>query len=341
MHPALANIRPLLQSVLSGSAPRQEVNRLVQCAYQIALIRLRQLMNSHRLHLQSFQISAEGAAFDCLAELFQRDGEGRFVEILDYFGDAAELEALTETEVIHRFEILVFRKLQDGIFRLYRENDPVLSKILRSIKQAVAADAAFVKHERFGQLVVSRGTDEPLYDRPEFPPEELEKELFGEGTGRTVRQLFSSLFIILNRQSAYRRMIPLITAAMIIKRVMVSGRVPVSALSTPEEEMISNDIRQIVTTAIGIAMEELRERYVVTGKLRNEDFLRYQHALSRLLIDTFVHNDGTEQSQHDYLRESYGVLSVEEYREQHRSHFEYMIRLAKRRVKEELRDYYE
>lgn len=43
-------------------------------------------------------------------------------------------------------------KLNDGIFRLYHENDPFLSNLIRSIKRCVAIDKRFKQLKRFRKI---------------------------------------------------------------------------------------------------------------------------------------------------------------------------------------------
>ncbi len=130
--------------MIRENCPEAAANAVVRRAYQLALVRLRQLMNSGRLHLHSFGIPVEGVAFDCIAELFQRDEEGRFVDIADYFSGDRSMDLMDEDEARHHFRVLVFRKLQDGISRLYRENDPILSRLIRNIKVAFCGTPGIV-----------------------------------------------------------------------------------------------------------------------------------------------------------------------------------------------------
>ena len=65
-------------------------------------------------------------------------------------------EDLDEEEATQQLRILVFSKVNQGLFRLYRENDPILARLIRNIKLAVKADPSFKQLVLLGQVYSSR-----------------------------------------------------------------------------------------------------------------------------------------------------------------------------------------
>jgi hypothetical protein len=57
-----------------------------------------------------------------------------------------------------------------------------------------------------------------------------------------------------------------------------------------------------------------------------------------MMRDIFLHNDGEEKAQHEYLKLVLQEMDYNEYRGVHRPHFEYMVRVIKRAVRERLKE---
>jgi len=334
------NIHPLLKSALSGSASGLEINSLVRNAINFASLRLRQLVRSGRLHLQSFAISVEGVAFDCIAELFQRGENGVFVELEAYFSEDRSLDILDEKEAEHYFRRLVFSQLNEGIYRLYRENDPILGRILRNLKMAVRTVAGFRQFDRLGQTYLHRCSEgELLEELPEYPVEQIQTEMASRaGTKSNAQQYLSLFFKILDEQDQYRRFYALIDIAIVIKRVSVRRSMAIETMVDTDDPSLRLDLEDFLRGNSVELKQILFARYVESGKISAELFECYAHALEDIVFDVFAHNDGADLSHADYLRKYIPDLTVLDYRKFHRTHFEYMVRVAKHRAKLQARE---
>lgn len=67
-------------------------------------------------------------ALDCIAEMFERDEDGNFLELHLFFSTERDIEKCPGEVTLSDFRSLVYSKLNDGIFRLYREYDPVYKR---------------------------------------------------------------------------------------------------------------------------------------------------------------------------------------------------------------------
>ena len=160
--------------------PRQHVaiNHIVQQCFNIALAYLHHRLRRGSLIDNQFGISNEDLAMDCIAELYQRDETGTFIVLRQYF-DSISWEKLSDEELQVALRRLVFSKVNEGLFRNYREEDPNLAKIIRNIKEAV-------KHKEKVNLMRYRETnwlvygpeDATLNHLPLAPAEVLEAYLF-------------------------------------------------------------------------------------------------------------------------------------------------------------------
>jgi hypothetical protein len=327
----------LLRLSLDGVASPRDINALVSIAHRMATMRLRQLINSGRLHLQSIPIRLESVALDCVGEVFERDNEGHFVELTDYFSGDRDLALLTPDDALFHFRVFVFRKLSDGIFRMYRENDPILSKILRNLKLAVGKSRDLRLIDRFGELfVVFEFSDDKSEPQAEYALDELERD-FARVAGKASTageylRIFARLF---KQQKECRRFYALTDLAVIIKRTIVRGRAKSGQQSTGADST-SIDLTALIEESYHILIKDLWLRYVRSGKLDEKTFAVYGSALKELLEDTFVQSDGSEFDYYEYLRRRSADLTHDEYLRFHRTKFEYMAKLAKKAVRDRL-----
>jgi len=168
---------PLLRSALSGNINNFEINHLVKIAHQFAISRLSQLISSRKISFAIQPHTISSIALDCIAEIFERDENNNFIELINYFDGERSVATIPDEQIMIHFRILVFSKLKDGIFRIYREYDPVTSKILRNIKLIAKSSEQIIVHERFGDTFLSLGKIELDEHLPEYPYEELESIL--------------------------------------------------------------------------------------------------------------------------------------------------------------------
>lgn len=336
----LKHIAHLLPEVLDGHATHAQINQLVRIAHHLAVIRLKQLIGSGRLHLQSFPLTVESIAFDCIAELFERDAEGNFIELQHFFAGDRHPQHCSPDSLLIFYRSLVFTKLNDGIFRLYRENDPVFSKILRNIKNALDRIPDIVVDERFGlsYLIFSsdRNVDAHL---PEMPLEYLESSLTGRFRNGDSSQVFlQKLKEIIIAQPDYRSTLSLYDCALLLKRASAFHKVPLDDIFRNDDSLLGQDIHSIVERGLQWIHQDLERRYVHNGKFSQEEFLQYYSAIREIIRDTFIRSDGSEKSYDQYLQQFNTDLTYDDYREHHRVHFEYMVKLAKKAVKERLKE---
>lgn len=328
----------MLDSVVKRSSTERDVSILVRVVYEYALIRLRQLISSGKLHLESFEMSLEGTAFDCIGELFRRDEEGSFVELLDYFSGEREPHLLGENDARYHLRVLVFSKVRDAIFRLYRENDPVLGRILRNLKITFQKNRKIVRFERLGLTYACACNKQKLNEHlPPFPLEELESELLSRShSTHTTKDLLARFFEIVNGQDRFRRFVSITDIAVIFKRVMTNGQTNHEMLYQPDDNLLDMNLEEIVNRLLVLLKEQFFLGYVKSGKIESKLFNMYWLAISDMMKDVFLRNDGSAYSHPDYLMKYMPALSRDAYRTTHRIHFEYLVRVTKGRLKKEL-----
>ena len=93
-------------------------------------------------------------ALDCIADTFQRDENGHFTTLITYF-ESLNWRQLSDADLTIALRRLIFSKVNEGLFRSYRAEDPNLARIIRNIKEAVKRNDSFSLHrEREVQWIV-------------------------------------------------------------------------------------------------------------------------------------------------------------------------------------------
>lgn len=332
---------PLIKSAIDGKITPFEINQLVKSAHQFAAIRLTQLLKNQKITFDIYPHTINSVALDCIAEIFEMDDENRFPELMIYFSNERDPNKVTEEQTLINFRTLVFSKLNDGIFRIYHENDPITSKIIRNIKLALKNSGSVKTFERLGETFISSSA--PInFHLPPFPHQELESELIHLLHKRVnIKTTLSELCRLLEGNNLCRNFISLLDAALIIKSIYlkIDSVSPVSF--TMDNDLLEMDVKKIVENSMVEINLLMKEKYLFKKKLTEIEFTSYMNAISQLLTNTYIFNDGVNSSYFDYLKENLPDLTYDEYRKKHRIQFEYIAKLSKKRVTENLKDAFE
>jgi hypothetical protein len=330
-------IRDILQSVSSDRPSETAVAEFVGVCKNIALILLRKKAGSGKLHLNGITSSLDDLALDCVADLFSRNDKGEYTQIRVYL-DGINLRAAQEAELMSHVRRLVFSRVNQGIFRLYHDTDPSLSRIIRNMKLSVQALHNFTIVDRFGEPFLKPLACDPLEDRPIAGPEIVRDVLLGTpGKTYTIPDLMSKLYRCLREQDRWCRLLPLIQVALIFRSLF--GTVEGSDAVRPEAENNAS-----VTDATGIIADVCfrvrngaRKKYVESGKVTEEIFGHYFTVIENALVRVILDRDGEEISYFEELSKLLPGLTRAEYRAGHKARIEYLGRLAHKRALSELR----
>ncbi|MBX3006805.1 MAG: hypothetical protein KF816_02140 [Melioribacteraceae bacterium] len=330
---------PLLRSALSGNINKFEINHLVKIAHQFAISRLSQLISSRKISFAIQPHTISSIALDCIAEIFERDENNNFIELINYFDGDRSVDGNSDEQIMIHFRMLVFSKLKDGIFRIYREYDPVTSKILRNIKLIAKSNEQIIFLERFGDTFLSMSNIELDEHLPEFPSEELESILISRVHKKeNIKKLLIELLQILAESDRYRKFYSLIDIALLLKDLFLKLELPVTSYYNYDNSLMNTDIKTIVERSILEIRNELEYKYFTKNKIEKELFDSFIEAIIEMLNDTYILNDGIEISHYDYLKKLNPAYSYEEYRNKHRIKFEYMVKLSKKIVVNNLKN---
>ncbi len=324
--PLQEGLRQNLIALLGGVYSRQQMNGVVRIVHALANAFLASKRSNGTL-ATLHGLNTSDLAYDCIAEIFQQDEQGALVQLRAYFGSIA-IETSSDEELLAHLRRLVFSKVNHGVFRLYNEADPSLSRILRNTKLAIASLGQFVEVERFGEPCIGPAMCATLEHLPPMERDHIETHLLGVARGNeSVPDLLAKLAVCLRDQTEYCRLVPLVVVAYALRTVYQSKQRSIAEAAPGNGAMLEDDIQEIVRKAARQVDARFRKKYV-GNKLQPEVFALYMNAIEQALVDRFINGNGEDTSLYDRMAALLPGLTKEDYKKYHRSRVEYLSRQA-------------
>lgn len=330
--------RTALLAILRGAYTPYDLREFVRLCHLIARPHISRKVGLRRLDLSLLGISEDDAVHDCLADVFRRDAGGRFSEIEAFFarevGDAAGASDELLTVQLRR---LVIGKVNNGLLRLYAEADPSLGKVLRNLKLALDGRAGVDQVTRFNETCLVPAGLDPVFHLPPFPIEELRAAASGVILVHDdIPSMLRKLRSILADQCAWQRAVPLVSAAIVFREIYTIGWNPAGEEAGADDVLESSRLGELVENVCREVREHVRRRYVARGKMDEVLLDAYCRTLNRILRSSFDDDGAAGATFYDVLREELGPLTRESYREGHKGTLEYIVKLGKQRLREQL-----
>ncbi len=326
-------IKQLISSVITEKPQSRSINEFVFLCRKIALVQIRRKLSSGRLHSEFFKSSPDDLAIDCIADLFQQDDSGTFVQIKTYF-ESLSLGNISEKDLLTHLRRLVFARVNQSVFRMYNEADPALGKILRNTKYAVHTLNNFIEIERFGEQCIAPSACEMLEHLPELDRTELERQLRYHARGSEhIPALLAKLSVYLREQNDHSRVVPIMLVAMVFRSLYSDA--PVTQEAIIEDRFIARDASAILHDVCKQPMNETEPKYV--RKIEPVVFKKYFNVIEENLIATIIQQDGDRKSFFTSLKTLMPELTEKEYKKNHKSRIEYLARIAHKRAVKELK----
>jgi hypothetical protein len=300
---------------------------------------LRMKVKGGRLDPDAFGVSVDDLALDCVADFFERDQGGRFIEIVRYYGKGNGL-LLSQEELLGATRRLVFSKVNEGLFRLYKENDRSLSNTIRNVKNALRySDTLFTVVRNNEIWIQPLGPDPASEGLPLIPSELVEGRLLAQSNFRSsLRELMDIFAELLSEQEFYQRQFPLVGLALALRSMMVRTSVPPMEVTAESPDLTQEELRTFVQSSIDRTKASMKPSYVGKGKLSDERFNLYFDCIGEILEAEYVFNNGLDLCYYDILRNRLGTLSQVHYGNHHRVYLEYLAKLTRRNFLESIRN---
>jgi hypothetical protein len=232
---------------------------------------------------------------------------------------------------------LIFSKVNEGLFRRYREADPSLAKIIRNIKDAVKADAR-LRLERHGAGAWIVVEPAEVSSQPIAPVEVLESYLVAQVTGRTSsHELVGAFVAFVQLHPHYSNGYPITGFAQALRGAYV--RAGEATLEGDEEEapLRSEEVETAIEQVAQQVQAQMHASYVGKGKVCNATFDHYFKTIRDLLVSQYASRGPYLASQFDALQAYIPSLTREAYGQSHRNILEYLIKRTREQLLAHLR----
>lgn len=325
-----------LAALLEGEASPAQVKSVVRVCHanaEGALARRGHLNHLLRMH----GLSLADLAYDCISDLFARDGDGRYKALESYFSAYGAAD-LSDEEIYFHLQRLSFTKVRNGLFRAYSEMDPQLARILHNIKVAARTLGVFIETDRLGESCLVPSLSEADEHLPPVEASDLTAWLSAEVTGNEfIPELLGKLSLSLRKQTCFSRVVPIVTIGLAIRALYSEKEAPrLTEPATVIDEGII-DVGKAIAEACDAVRTSTYRKYVERGKVSAEMFDRYFQVISQMLELRFVAHDGDGFQISENFLTLVPDVTPQEYRKKHRNKVEYLARLVQKRVSRTLK----
>lgn len=318
-----SHLRENLIALLGGATTSRQLNTVINLCIALASELLGRKSGSRKLSL-SQGLNEKDLAYDCVADLFQRNEQGCFVQLEAYFS-SFDMYSVPDEELLIALRRLVYSRVNQAMFRMYHDIDPAFSRILRNIKLAIETMKQFDEHDRFGEPSIAPVLCPTLEHLPALDADEVQNYLLAHSIGtENIPQMLGKLAVYVRQQECYSRIIPIMTVARILKSVYSLKNEPLLEPPTTETELSGSDTADIVKSACEIVKRESAGKYVGKKKVGEELFNKYFDVIEANVLARIGEQDGGAATYFDLLKESLPALTPEEYKKNHRARIEYL-----------------
>ncbi len=355
------NFIDLVKSICSGDYSQAQLVQYINWAQKISLGYLKyQEVTGKRISGERLNTEIElgDLAIDCIAELFSRDENGSFPQLKKYYETKfAELENITDSDVLILTRRLIVRKTKQELSRIFRERDPEGAKIVRNIKVAIRSSEKLSFFQEMGREFVfykngfHYNPEENIqnkellqYLRKTKPPitEEILHSQFlqiynpGDSISNSIKKILELVYNNTESQNylAIDKIVKLLRSLKFEsykEKLNSEGHV-----STPIDNLENKEIEGYIEIVMDEISEKIQKQYVDSGKLSEEKSTTYTKALKDVLYDLIQKKDTS--SYYRNLKHYLPELSQKEYRNNERSVFEYLAKVAKRNFRKQLKE---
>ena len=316
----------IFQKICESKINQQEINFLVERSYKISLQYLRIYYKKLHKILHHNDLSLNDFAIDAIAPLFQRDENNSFSVIKKSF-ENWKPPIKTEDDAEYFLNKITVKNVSQQVSSLLKNSDPFFAKILDSINYLIRKEE-FKKIDYFGHVyIVEKEADEinkNIIDAETF--DALPATLF-----TNQKTLLKNLFKYVSAETKYAAAVPLNQLVLKIKHLNISAHLfPDCA----DEHSIKLEINEKVIAGLIKAKHTLVTTYLNKNKLDKEEAEKFEKALNDISVDLM--NGGITPGLFGYLEKHFYGLTRQFYDEKYHNILEYLLRVMKHTIAEEL-----
>jgi hypothetical protein len=354
----------LVHSICAGTYCQAQLVQFINLTQKISLGYLKyQEVTGKRISGERLETEIELAdlAIDCIAELFSRDDSNQFYQLKKYFEPKIEeLEEVNDTEVLILIRRLIVRKTKQELSRIFRERDPEGAKIVRNIKVAIRSSEKYHIFKDMGKEFVfySNGftVTEELLDseddelseylkksNPPIPEDILQTKFIDlYNPNDSVSAAIGKMLDTVHSLPEYKNYLSLDLVVKYLRKVKFEAYKERAKeeehVPTPVDHIESKEIEHYIGVVMEAMWDKIESQYLHTGKLNSFKADIYNKALRDVLYDLIQKKDNSSYFRN--LKFYIPNLTQQDYRQQERSVFEYLAKVAKREFRGYLKEYF-
>ncbi|MBI9070078.1 MAG: hypothetical protein JEY94_00675 [Melioribacteraceae bacterium] len=322
----IINLKKILERLEVEQNNTNELNILINYSIKIALANLK---TKYRNKVKNYsQTELYDISMDSIVSLFIKNPRGELV-ILDS-AKKWKLGLNDHSDVDYFLHKIVWKSVQQTVYNIYKENDPVFDKINKTISTCINANN-YSKTNYNGIIFVTKGEnckiDGKVIDEDEFliiPAEYFlpKQEKLLEG--------------LLNYISGELNYFPAIPFNLMIKRIKLLNQEFYSGFYEIYDPHISSKISidEILVKCKSKLIKQLDVGYLNKNKLTTEECRAFNGAFDLIVID--LKNGGLHSSLYEYLSSEIKNLTKDDFYSKYHQIMNYLLKDFKLNIKEML-----
>ncbi len=316
----------IFQKICESEINQQEINFLVETSYKIALHYLRGYYKKLHKILQHDDLSLNDFAIDAIAPLFQRDENNSFSVIKKSF-ENWKPEIKTEADAEYFLNKITAKNVLQRVSSLLKNSDPFFAKILDSINYLIRKED-FKKIDYLGHVYIVESNAEVItnniIDAETF--DNLPSSLFADQ-----KKLLTNIFHYLKTETKFYPAIPLNQLILKIKHLNISSHLFPDSI---EGHCGKLEMAEKVNAGLLTAKQKLVSTYLNNNKINKDEAGKFENVLVDISVDLM--DGGMNPGLYGYLEKHFTGLTRELYEENYHNIIEYLLRVMKSTIVEEL-----
>ena len=317
-----SDILPLFQEPINQSS----LNCLIEKSYKAALTYVRYNYRRFNKFLAAVDSLAEDLALESVAPLFCAESDNQVLPIIREY-KSWQPPIHTEEDAVYFLNKVTTSRVEQFLSHLLKERDPFFAKTLDSVNYLIKKNG-YKKVRYFGQrYIVSEDCDEinaKVIDQDSF--ESLPSELF-----QNQKTVLENIFIYIKEDTEFFPAIPL---NLLVNRLREINRATHNTVLHTNGHSSNYEVDEIVSAGLSHAIKKLEESYASTNKINQHECEIFEKTLNDIAED--LKDGGVNRGLYEYLQPYVNGLSKLDYHSKYHNILEYLLKVMKNTIKENL-----
>ncbi|GMR25544.1 MAG: hypothetical protein BMS9Abin39_0850 [Ignavibacteria bacterium] len=315
-----------LRKLCDGEYKQSELNHFIEKLFKFAESYLNYRYNSIKKLISPNNSTLEEAAIEAIAPLFASASNNNHFTLVDELRKW-DPQIKSEEDSLFFLNKVIAKRVEQHIARMLRDADPFFSKILDSVNYLIHKQRA-EKVNYLGKIYITEAGNSNISSNI-ISDEEFQIIPAKIFCGK--KDLLSAIFEYLKNETSYFPAVPLNKFVIKLKQINLSSHTSSNSTNKIAAEL---EIREVVNAGLRYTEDRLRLSYLNTGKLSQDEYETFSAALRVMAND--LENGGINPGLHKYLTPYFTELSIEDYHYKYHNILEYLLKLLKDKISEEL-----